>query len=476
MAGLFLVAGNIYPGLGMGFYPGLVLALILFSRDGKPSRPAIHAFWMPYSLVLGLAVWHNVFPLFLGPLLGLLIGDLFSRVLYRLLQIVKKQQRLFILPGFLFLIEYSFQVIPGLNKVHMVPFLAPLANQHLLLLATAWWGGPLLLLLLTLTFALIVAQFIRQQNNGRRIKAAVALAVCLALLILPTLDVPDPALNENLQVAALQGSFKPAKTIEDYNQLLTARLDHYRELAEDNKADITVFPELEFGLYDIAGMVDEAYRRDLADTARAIGGVVVITVTEGSSVTQSRDDRYFSALVYDEGQIIGLSRKRNLVPFSESRRYSPGRDYSAIDTGIGAIGVSICYDINALTVEKLCHAGAKIILAPFNDSGFNRTYYNIHRFYPVLRAASCAVPIVVANEDGISQIIDRQGRILKELGPGRTGLITASVSRRAGLTIYLRFGIYLAAGIYGAVLLLFAVLNCHWYRNKRKDKNSRGQP
>lgn len=160
----------------------------------------------------------------------------------------------------------------------------------------------------------------------------------------------------------------------------------------------------------------------------------------------------------NDGKIVGISRKRNLVPFSESRNYSKGKDYDVYETQFGKIGVSICYDINAKTVEQLKNNGAQIILAPFNDSGFDFIYHNIHRYFPVMKAAECAVPIVVSNEDGISQIIDHNGRIIAELGYGKKGSIAQNIEIKNVKSFYLLFGRYLEWTLFLGIVFM-AIMN-----------------
>lgn len=148
-------------------------------------------------------------------------------------------------------------------------------------------------------------------------------------------------------------------------------------------------------------------------------------------------------MLFQDGEIIGITRKRNLVPFTESKKYSKGEDYDVYDLGIGKVGISICYDINARTVERLKENGARVILAAFNDSGFGEVYHNIHGYYPVIKAAEYFIPIVVANEDGISQIINSSGKILDELMYEDKGAISYKIDIGDTLSIYLIIGQYL---------------------------------
>ena len=109
--------------------------------------------------------------------------------------------------------------------------------------------------------------------------------------------------------------------------------------------------------------------------------------------------------------------------------------------GLFVLGLAICYDFNAPhIIGKLKANGAEVILAPFNDSGFGVIFHRMHSHYSILRALEYNVPIIVANEDGISQIVDRDGRVHASLGIGEQGVITASVSLDQSPSYYLLAG------------------------------------
>ena len=162
-------------------------------------------------------------------------------------------------------------------------------------------------------------------------------------------------------------------------------------------------------------------------------------------------------MLMEEGNIKGISRKRNLVPFKETKVYSRGKDYGIHETKFGRLGISICYDINAGTIRKLKNNGAELILAPFNDSGFGEIYHNIHRYYPIIEAVEYGVPIAVANEDGISQIIDDNGRILGELGYGHIGTLTCLINLKTTNTLYLAIGTYVEWKIFWSLFSLVGI-------------------
>jgi apolipoprotein N-acyltransferase len=234
------------------------------------------------------------------------------------------------------------------------------------------------------------------------------------------------------------------------------------KLANNGTADITVFPETEFGIYDVSNKIDKKHRANIIGAAKQLKGVTIFTLTEGNSITKSKEEMFLSSLLIENGEIKGISRKRNLVPFSETKLYSKGKEYHVYDTSFGRIGISICYDINGKTIERLKQNGAQLIVAPFNDSGFGVVYHNIHRYYPIIKAAECAIPIAVANEDGISQVIDHNGKILKELGYGQNGRLDHSIEIKELNSFYLLFGRYIEWILFfGLIVYLVQFLAFH---------------
>lgn len=442
ISGVMLVAGNILPSAAFLFYIGLISASLLVLR-GHITRTNIYCFLAPYFLTLAISIWNTVFPYYLGIILAVLLGDLFARILYRILvHCSGKDYAFLVIPAFLFVFDFIFHNIPAISFIHMIPVLSPLSTHGFVIKAATVFGGRVVLLLV----ALLLSAAARVVSDSKNIiVGGIVITACALLILVPnTMDLSaDTEVSKEVAVASIQGSYKSPPGTADYEDYVNQKFQHYMGLAESVDADIIVFPETELGIYDTENKADHAYRQSIVGASRQLGGLTLFIVTEGNSVTRSKDERFISALLLNDGEIEGISRKRNLVPFGEAKNYSRGKDYDVYETRFGKIGVSICYDINANTVERLKQNGAQIILAPFNDSGFDFVYHNIHRYFPVIKAAECAVPIVVANEDGISQIVDHNGRIIAELGYGEKGSITKNIEIKNTLSYYLSFGRYL---------------------------------
>ncbi|HHX77650.1 MAG TPA: hypothetical protein GX697_04810, partial [Firmicutes bacterium] len=325
VSGIMLVAGNILPSAAFLFYLGIILVSYLISL-GLITRVNIYCFFAPYFLMLAFSIWNKVFPYYMGIALAVLLGDLFARILYRaLISCSEKSCSFFALPAFFFSIDFIFQNIPAISFIHMIPFLSPLSTHGFIIKAATVFGGRVVLFLLTLllsTIAKVLSDFKSIKTSG------IVLTICALLIFLPTLmDLSAEAETlQEVSAATIQGNYTSPSKDMNYEDYINHKFQYYVALAEDVEADIVVFPETELGVYDTENKVDQTFRKNFINASQKLGGLALFTVTEGNSVTKSKADRFISALLLNDGEIKGISRKRNLVPFSEARNYSRGKD------------------------------------------------------------------------------------------------------------------------------------------------------
>lgn len=489
-AGLCLVAGNIFSAQGWLFYPGLFLAVLIGNRPHL-TRWAAYALFLPYFLVLGLAVWQPVFPWYSGVLLALMLAELCGRLLFILTRRAESSIWSFlVLPGCLFLFDFVFRQLPLISRINLFTLLAAVYDHQMVLALVSVFGTSLTILILSagLSALSVFANLALSRSGaagslkGRECCQIIAVMICSCILIGAGIAMyqdsekscNDIGENAVVHVAAVQGSYHSSidvRTNDDLIRLHEDRLRHYMDLARSVPADLYVFPELEFGLWDRQNRVDQNYRDAFRKAASELEGLIVLCVTEGDSITKRKEDRYFSAVLLDGEQVYGLTAKRNLVPFSETSRFSAGKRYDVYETPLGRLGLSICYDLQGPTIERLKQNGATLILAPFNDSGFGAQYHQIHRAEAALRAAECAVPIAMANEDGISQLVDAQGRVIRELGYKDRGVISIELVLIDRVSPYLMFGRHFATAAAILTSLWFGWMILHTVMHKKLNKD-----
>lgn len=144
-----------------------------------------------------------------------------------------------------------------------------------------------------------------------------------------------------------------------------------------------------------------------------------------------------ACLVYDtQGELVARYDKMHLfdvqvedrqAQYSESRSFEPGGRIVCVDTPVGRIGLSICYDLRFPELyRKLLEQGAEILTVP---SAFTKVTGEAH--WEVLlraRAIENQCYVLAANQGGVhnatretwghSMIVDPWGRVLAQVDKG----------------------------------------------------------
>ena len=457
LAGLFVLA-LVVPELGFLLYFSLTfLAWAVLS--GNITRSGLFFFWLPYFLTVGFAVWLSVFPLFLGPVLAVLLTFLISNIFYMLLSgehTKSAWSKVLLLPLGFFIFEYSFHSLPVISHMEL-PLLLGLISSHTPVISLALLlGSSLTLAAVVLTISIIISLILNRNTTSSRVALLILTMALFAVAnILSTSSFTEG--EAGTSIVAVQGSTNYATYGLAGQEYLDFVFERYTALIEGVEADIFVFPEVPMAIYYPA---QEKYNGQIfIDLAREKNALVVPLVSEYRLGAGGAQERYITSLLVGPEGILGKSSKRNLVPFSETRHNLPGDDYSSIATPFGQVGIAICYDFNAPhVIGKLKANGAEVILAPFNDTGFGIIFHRMHSHYTIIRALEYNVPIIVANEDGISQLVDRNGRVRASLGHGQQGVIGAHVTLEQKPSYYLLFG----RGLEYAVLLVTALGMGRW--------------
>ena len=123
------------------------------------------------------------------------------------------------------------------------------------------------------------------------------------------------------------------------------------------------------------------------------------------------------AIVFKQAKAVPIQFFNDGVPAPEQRVW---------ESPWGKIGICICYDLSyARVVDRLISQGAQALLVPAMDTqmwGAHEHELNA-RMTPV-RAAEYGVPIFRVSSSGISQVVDRHGRVRAQLPfPGQGEII-----------------------------------------------------
>jgi nitrilase len=236
------------------------------------------------------------------------------------------------------------------------------------------------------------------------------------------------------------------------------------ETAARQGAELVLLPE-NFAVLDggplrqfaeVQGATESLLQAFLSRQARThgiilVGGTIPLLSrppqADGSSLADLNDGRVRPAsLVYDaSGQVIARYDKMHLfdvkvadrqAEYSESRSFEAGDQPVVVDTSIGRLGLTICYDLRFPELYRtLQEAGAEIFTVP---SAFTRTTGEAH--WEVLlraRAIENQCFVVAANQGGVhnqtretfghSMIVDPWGKVLDRLTVGE-GVAIADIN------------------------------------------------
>ncbi|MDN3520434.1 apolipoprotein N-acyltransferase [Halomonas ramblicola] len=305
-------------------------------------------------------------------------------------------------------------------------------------------GGVYLLSLITALTGTLGVECLR-----RRWWAAAPIAVLwLAPLALPaqwTTPAGDP-----LRVALLQGNLPQLIKWTPEGQREAARTYRTLTLAQPDDVDLIVWPEAALPmLEEEARPILERVQSNLApDTALLTG----ILQRDGSGL-------YYNSVI-GLGNAEGEYRKAHLVPFGEylplesllagtiaffdlpMPTMTPGAEgQGPIHAAGTTIGNAICYEI--IYADRVAEQarGAELLLTVSNDTWFGRSIGPLqHLQMARLRALENGRYLIRATSNGVTAIVDPQGRVTARAPQFETASLSGEAVPMAGLTPYTRTG------------------------------------
>ena len=305
-----------------------------------------------------------------------------------------------------------------------------------------------------------------------------ALASGLTLLLGPWLLAQ--ALNEHawthakgepLRVAAIQGNVE--QNLKWDPDALEAQLALYRDMTlASPPAELIVWPET------AVPVLKEYAEGYLAVMARIASDrqAALITGVPLRQVNAAGERRFYNAItVLGEGQ--GTYLKQKLVPFGE---YVPLQDLlrgliaffdlpmsdfargPAQQPLLQAKGLRlasyICYEAVYPEFAAELARDSDLLLTISNDTWFGRSIGPVqHLQMAQMRALEAGRWMIRATNNGISVLIDPQGRIQSRIPPFEAAILYGEVQAMQGQTPYLRFG-SLPLAILAALILLATLL------------------
>jgi apolipoprotein N-acyltransferase len=154
-----------------------------------------------------------------------------------------------------------------------------------------------------------------------------------------------------------------------------------------------------------------------------------------------------AAFLAPDGTVLGPVHHKVHLYLAEQQTNQSGHRATVVSTQQGPIGLEICFDsCYTGTTRETAQAGARLIAMPNYDPPTpHGILHRLHGAMLPFRAAENGVPFVRADSNGLSQIVDAQGRILAQSPLYVPDILVADVPLGTGHgTFFTRFGDWLA--------------------------------
>jgi predicted amidohydrolase len=189
---------------------------------------------------------------------------------------------------------------------------------------------------------------------------------------------------DHISVAAAAYPLDPAQSLAAW----AAKAERWVADGAATAARLLVFPE--YGALELAATRGKAVTSDLGATLAAVAdlqaeseatwrllaGRYGVYILAPSGPERRAYGFVNAARLYAPGGAVGVQEKLIMTPFERGWGISAGKVQRVFDTGIGQLGVAICYDSEfPLLVRALAEARADLVLVPScteHPSGYNR--------------------------------------------------------------------------------------------------------
>ncbi|MFB6092211.1 MAG: carbon-nitrogen family hydrolase [Haloquadratum sp.] len=213
-----------------------------------------------------------------------------------------------------------------------------------------------------------------------------------------------------MHVATVQ--FPAANAPEENRDRIGSRV---RDAAA-NGADLVVLPELwpvgyfAFDAYEAAA---EPVPGPTTDRLAALADDLSIHLHGGSVLERDGGELYNTSLLFGpDGDLLGTYRKMHLFGYDseEATRLSPGSEICAVETDLGTLGLTTCYDLRFPELYRaLVDAGVEAVLVA---SAWPRERIDHWHLFARARAVENQVVLAAANLTGSIRDVDLGGESL----------------------------------------------------------------
>lgn len=177
--------------------------------------------------------------------------------------------------------------------------------------------------------------------------------------------------------------------------------------------------------------------------ARRLGTALVVGYSDSTRPKPFNCAAYLAS----DGAVLSPVHHKIHLYLSERETNQPGHSATVVATPQGRVGLEICFDsCYTNTTRQEAGQGAQIIALPNYDPPSPRgVLHRLHGAMLPFRAVENAVPFVRADSNGLSQIVDAEGRFIGQSPLFRPDVLVGDVALGDGRgTFFTRFGDWLA--------------------------------
>ncbi len=144
------------------------------------------------------------------------------------------------------------------------------------------------------------------------------------------------------------------------------RMAELARQALDEGAQVVVLPELATCGYDLPNLPALAEPMDGETTATMAGLAARYRAYLAWGMAERDGERFYNtlALAGPEGRLLARYRKAHLIPLlAEPAYFTPGGEVVVVPTGLGRVGLAICYDLRFPGLfQRMMAEGAELLL------------------------------------------------------------------------------------------------------------------
>jgi len=253
--------------------------------------------------------------------------------------------------------------------------------------------------------------------------------------------------------------------------VLAAQLAETRLLARQDHGAVpalVLWPEDVVSL-DTA-LADSPEQADLSALARSLRTTLVVGVTETVSTTAFRNE---IVAFGPDGALVARFEKVHRVPFGEYVPYRgffahlgnlsavprdaiPGTGSGLLETPAAPLGAMVSYEVfYADRGRDAVRHGAQLLIVPTNTSSYATAQVPTQEIAAAeIQAVQQGRDLIQAAPTGYSAAITNRGTLLQRSVLGAPQIVAATLSRRDGWTVYVRFGDELPLALAGLALVV----------------------